>query len=123
MHGCKTGDAKISDSYGLDCKYIIHTVGPIYSGNKKDEEYLADCYDNCLYLAREHGLHSIAFPCIATGNFGYPKEEAMDIAVQTVLMWLAENDDYEMGVVFCCKDEDDFNMYQDYLNEELGDPE
>lgn len=123
LHGCKTGEAKITDSYDLDCKYVIHTVGPIYSGKKSDDDLLASCYDNSLYLAREHGLHQIAFPCISTGKYGFPKEDALDIAVQTVLEWMVDNDDYEMGVIFCCHDENDFNMYQDYLNEELGDPD
>lgn len=120
LHGCRTGEAKITDAYDLPCTYVIHTVGPIFSDKADDEADLADCYDNCLYMAREHGLHSIAFPCISTGYFNYPKEEACDIAVQTVLEWLAENDDYEMNITFCCKDDENYDIYQDYLDEELG---
>lgn len=120
LHGCGTGEAKITDAYDLNCEYVIHTVGPIYSGKQKDADDLADCYESCLYTAREHGLHQVAFPCISTGYFGYPKEEACDIAVQTVLQWLVDNDDYDMGITFCCKDEENYNIYQDYLDEELG---
>lgn len=123
LHGCRTGEAKITDAYDLDCDYVIHTVGPIYSEKKKDEDDLADCYDSCLYTAREHGLHSIAFPCISTGYFGFPKEDACDIAVQTVLQWLTDNDDYQMAVTFCCKDDENYDIYQEYLDEELGDPD
>ena len=123
LGGCRTGEAKITDSYDLPCKYVIHTVGPIYSGKAKDADDLADCYDNSLYLAREHGLRSVAFPCISTGDFGYPKEDAMDIAVQTVLNWFMENDDYAMAVTFVTNDEDNFKMYQEYLNSELGEPD
>lgn len=121
LHGCRTGEAKITDAYDLKCNYVIHTVGPMYSNKPEDEEDLADCYENCLYMAREHGLHSIAFPCISTGYFGYPKEDACDIAVQTVLDWLGDNDDYEMSITFCCKDDENYDIYQDYLDEELGD--
>lgn len=121
LHGCKTGEAKITDAYDLKCSYVIHTVGPMYSNKADDDADLSDCYDNCLYMAREHGLHSITFPCISTGYFNYPKEEACDIAIQTVLDWLSENDDYEMEVTFCCKDDENYNIYQDYLDNELGD--
>ncbi len=121
LHGCRTGEAEITDAYDLKCNYVIHTVGPMYSGKDDDEADLADCYDSCLYMAREHGLHSITFPCISTGYFNYPKEEACDIAVQTVLDWLSENDDYEMDVTFCCKDDENYDIYQNYLDEELGD--
>ena len=120
LHGCRTGEAKITDAYDLDCDYVIHTVGPIYSGKKKDEDDLAECYENCLYTAREHGLHSIAFPCISTGYFSFPKEDACDIAVQAVLGWLADNDDYNMNITFCCQDEENYDIYQNYLDEELG---
>ncbi len=121
LHGCRTGEAKITDAYDLKCTYVIHTVGPMYSNKADDEADLADCYENCLYMAREHGLHSIAFPCISTGYFGYPKDEACDIAVQTVLEWLSENDDYELNITFCCKDDENYEIYQDYLDDELGD--
>ena len=121
LNGCETGGAKITGAYRLPCNYVIHTVGPMYSNKSDDEADLAECYDSCLYMAREHGLHSITFPCISTGYFGYPKKDACDIAVQTVLEWLTDNDDYEMEVTFCCKDDENYNIYQEYLDEELGD--
>ena len=84
LHGCRTGEAKITKGYRLKAKYIIHTVGPIYSGTAEDAAQLADCYRNSLNLAKEHELHSIAFPAISTGVYGYPLEDATEIAVKTV---------------------------------------
>ena len=77
LHGCRTGEAKITKGYRLKAKYIIHTVGPIYSGTAEDATQLADCYRNSLDLAKEYELHSIAFPAISTGVYGYPLEDAM----------------------------------------------
>ena len=84
LHGCRTGEAKITKGYRLKAKYIIHTVGPIYSGTAEDAAQLADCYRNSLNLAKEHDVHSIAFPAISTGVYGYPLEDATEIAVKTV---------------------------------------
>ena len=84
LHGCRTGEAKITKGYRLKAKYIIHTVGPIYSGTAEDVAQLADCYRNSLNLAKEHDVHSIAFPAISTGVYGYPLEDATEIAVKTV---------------------------------------
>ena len=70
LHGCRTGEAKITKGYRLKAKYIIHTVGPIYSGTAEDAAQLADCYRNSLNLAKEHDVHSIAFPAISTGVYG-----------------------------------------------------
>ena len=88
LHGCRTGEAKITKGYRLRAKYIIHTVGPIYSGTAEDAAQLADCYRNSLNLAKEHDVHSIAFPAISTGVYGYPLEDATEIAVKTVAQWL-----------------------------------
>ena len=77
LHGCRTGEAKITKGYRLKAKYIIHTVGPIYSGTAEDAAQLADCYRNSLDLAKEYELHSIAFPAISTGVYGYPLEDAV----------------------------------------------
>lgn len=104
LHGCHTGEAKITKGYRLKAKYIIHTVGPIYSGTVQDAELLADCYRNSLNLAKEHGIHSIAFPAISTGVYGYPLEEATEIAVNTVAQWLEAHPEAEMQVIFCCFD-------------------
>ena len=81
LHGCNTGEAKITKGYRLKAKYVIHTVGPIYSGRPSDEVDLRNCYYNSLELAKVHDIHSIAFPAISTGVYGYPMQEAEKIAL------------------------------------------
>ena len=112
LHGCRTGEAKITKGYRLRAKYIIHTVGPIYSGTAEDAAQLADCYLNSLNLAKEHNVHSIAFPAISTGVYGYPLEDATAIAVKTVVQWLEDHADYAMQVIFCCFDARTERVYQ-----------
>ena len=112
LHGCRTGEAKITKGYRLKAKYIIHTVGPIYSGTAEDAAQLADCYRNSLALAKEHDVHSIAFPAISTGVYGYPLEDATEIAVKTVAQWLEAHADYAMQVIFCCFDARTERVYQ-----------
>ena len=112
LHGCRTGEAKITKGYRLKAKYIIHTVGPIYSGTAEDAAQLADCYRNSLDLAKEHDVHSIAFPAISTGVYGYPLEDATEIAVKTVAQWLEDQADYAMQVIFCCFDARTERVYQ-----------
>ena len=112
LHGCRTGEAKITKGYRLKAKYIIHTVGPIYSGTAEDAAQLADCYRNSLDLAKEHEVHSIAFPAISTGVYGYPLEDATEIAVKTVAQWLEAHADYAMQVIFCCFDARTAQVYQ-----------
>ena len=112
LHGCRTGEAKITKGYRLKAKYIIHTVGPIYSGTAEDAAQLADCYRNSLNLAKEHDVHSIAFPAISTGVYGYPLEDATEIAVKTVAQWLEAHADYAMQVMFCCFDARTERVYQ-----------
>ena len=112
LHGCRTGEAKITKGYRLRAKYIIHTVGPIYSGTAEDAAQLADCYRNSLDLAKEHDVHSIAFPAISTGVYGYPLEDATEIAVKTVAQWLEAHADYAMQVIFCCFDARTERVYQ-----------
>ena len=82
----ETGDAMLTPGFNLPAKYIIHTVGPIcrHRVTEKNKKELVSCYSSSLHLAREHGLSSIAFPCISTGEFGYPNEEAAIIAIETV---------------------------------------
>ncbi len=85
LHGCNTGEAKITKGYRLPAKYVIHTVGPVWHGGKHHEpELLADCYRSSLKLAMDKGLNSVAFPAISTGVYGYPKEDAARIAVKTI---------------------------------------
>ena len=112
LHGCRTGEAKITKGYRLKAKYIIHTVGPIYSGTAEDAAQLADCYRNSLNLAKEHDVHSIAFPAISTGVYGYPLEDATEIAVKTVAQWLEAHAYYAMQVIFCCFDARTERVYQ-----------
>ena len=112
LHGCRTGEAKITKGYRLKAKYIIHTVGPIYSGTAEEAAQLANCYRNSLNLAKEHDVHSIAFPAISTGVYGYPLEDATEIAVKTVAQWLEAHADYAMQVMFCCFDARTERVYQ-----------
>ncbi len=111
LHGCRTGEAKLTKGYRLKAKYVIHTVGPIYSGAANDAVLLKNCYVNSLRLARQNDIHSIAFPAIATGVYGYPLEEAVNIACDAVEEWLSQNNDYEMKVIFSCFDDRTFLAY------------
>jgi ribA/ribD-fused uncharacterized protein len=92
LNGCDTGEAKITGAYNLPCKYVIHTVGPVWNGGTHQEaELLANCYKNSLQVAVEHGIRSIAFPSISTGVYSYPLEEAAEIAVKTVNDFIAKH--------------------------------
>ena len=106
LHGCQTGNAKITNGYRLPCKYVIHTVGPVWNGGKNNEaEKLAECYWNSLMLAVEHDCSSIAFPNISTGIYGFPKALAAKIAVETVREFLETTKVIEK-VIFVCFDEE-----------------
>lgn len=115
LGGCKTGEAKITGGYRLKANYVIHTVGPIYSRSPQDEALLSDCYRNSLTLARENGIHSIAFPAISTGIYGYPLKEAVPIAVHTIRQWLKENSEDSMTVILCCFDRRTYVCYESAL--------
>ena len=94
LHGCETGEAKITGAYKLPCQYVIHTVGPIWNGGGHHEaELLANCYKNSLKLAMNHGIRSIAFPSISTGVYSYPLQQAAGIAVRAVSEFVAANPD------------------------------
>ena len=94
LHGCETGEAKITGAYNLPCKYVIHTVGPIWNGGEHQEaELLANCYKNSLQLAMSNGIRSIAFPSISTGVYSYPLDQAADIAVHAVSEFVGANPD------------------------------
>lgn len=89
LHGCPTGEARLTKAYDLPCEYVIHTVGPVwYGGGRKEPELLASCYLNSLKTAVENGIRTVAFPSISTGVYGYPVEKAAKIAVKTVRQFL-----------------------------------
>ena len=138
---CPTGEARITPGFKLPAKYVIHTVGPVYrDGQHGEPEKLAACYRNSLALAAEYGCKSIAFPCISTGIYGYPKEEAAQIAMREVKRFLppTENAEEESGrarspsapsqdgravaprppmeIIFCCFSEMDMNIYASILS-------
>ncbi len=118
-HEEPTGQAKITHGYNLPAKWVIHTVGPIIYGPYPTEEeckLLADCYRNCLKLASEHRLESIAFCCISTGEFRFPQAKAAEIAVATVLDYLKEQPDCTLSaIVFNVFKDQDLALYKKLL--------
>lgn len=101
LHGCKTGDAKITKGYNLPAKYVIHTVGPVWHGGEKGEpDLLGSAYRRSLEVAKENDIHSIAFPAISTGVYRFPKDLADEIATKTVEDFLNENPEYKLEVTF-----------------------
>ncbi len=115
LHGCNTGEAKITRGYRLKAKYVIHTVGPIYLGRLSDAVDLRNCYYNSLELAKTHDIHSIAFPAISTGVYGYPMQEAAEIALAAIKEWLQENEDYDLQVIMSCFSQQTYDCYQKVL--------
>lgn len=114
---CKTGEAVMTTGGKLPAKFVIHTVGPVWNGGKKNEAtLLANCYKKSLQLALENKLVSVAFPNISTGIYGYPKKEAAQIAIKAVSGFLAQND-FMDKVYFVCFDEENFHLYQELINE------
>jgi O-acetyl-ADP-ribose deacetylase (regulator of RNase III) len=112
LHGCPTGQAKLTKGYRLPAKYVIHTVGPMWHGGRSGEpELLASCYRSCFALAREHGLHTLAFPAISCGVYGYPIDEAVEIAVRETAAEMKKNDALE-EVIFACFGEEVYMSYQ-----------
>lgn len=112
---CKTGDAVITTGGMLPARYVIHTVGPVWNGGKKNEdEMLANCYSNSLKLALAHRITTIAFPNISTGIYGYPKREAAKVAVNIVSRFL-ETDHFLDKVHFVCFDEENHSLYKTLL--------
>ncbi len=117
LHGCETGQAKITNGYQLPAKYVIHTVGPIYSGSNQDDKLLRNCYLNSLALAKSRGLHSIAFPAISTGAYGFPASRAAHIAFTAVKNWLEQNADYQMKIIMCAFNSKTAQLYRQELAE------
>lgn len=113
LNGCKTGQAKITKGYKLAAKHVIHTVGPIWNGGKNQEpDHLGNCYRNSLQLAKDNGLHSIAFPNISTGVYRFPKPLAAEIAVNTTKAFIEANPDYFTEVIFVCFDDENYGLYE-----------
>lgn len=117
LGGCETGQAKITKGYRLPARYVIHTVGPVWTGGDHGErELLASCYRSCFQIARERGLKSLAFPAISCGVYRFPVKQAVEIAVRETRAELEKNDAIET-VIFACFGEDIFEAYQQALKE------
>ena len=117
LRGCNTGDAKLTPGFKLPARYVIHTVGPVwYGGARNERQQLASCYRRSLEVGAEHGLASIAFPCISTGAYGFPPELAAPIAIATV-KGLIEAQPSLREVVFCNYSQDDFELYCELLGQ------
>jgi O-acetyl-ADP-ribose deacetylase (regulator of RNase III) len=111
LHGCETGEAKLSPGFNLPAKFIIHTVGPVWHGGSRNEDgLLADCYKNSLRLAAENNIKSIAFPAISTGVYGFPHERAADIAINEVKNFISGTKTFEK-IIFVCFDSLTYNIY------------
>lgn len=118
LHGCDTGDAKLTGAYDLPCKYVIHTVGPVWGGGSRGEaELLANCYKNSLRVAIENGIRSVAFPSISTGAYRFPLEEAAHIAVSTIRRFAEENPDKLDLVEWILFDKRTFDAYEKALKD------
>ena len=113
LNGCGTGQAKITRAFKLPSKFVIHTVGPVWTGGEKNEaSLLSSCYTRSLSLACDHELATIAFPAISTGAYGYPLMKATQIAVESVANWQLV---YPKNVIFCCFDNQTLNIYEEIL--------
>ncbi len=112
LNGCEPGDVRITGGYRLPAKKVIHAVGPVWQGgNRREPGLLAACYRKSIALAQENGLRSIAFPCISTGVYGYPIEQATPVAIAAVSQALEDARGIEK-VVFCCFSAGDFAIYE-----------
>ena len=115
LGGCQTGSSKITKGYNLSAKFVIHTVGPIWHGGEsKEDELLASCYKTSFKLAQENNIKTIAFPCISTGVYRFPKDRAARIAVSTTKEVLGQDRKIE-SIVFTCFDEENFGIYNSLL--------
>lgn len=115
LGGCATGEAKITAGYRLKARHVIHTVGPVWQGGKRNEpELLASCYRRSLEVAADHDLVAVAFPSISTGVYGYPKDAAASIAISTVSAFLTAPSALR-EVTFCCFSQGDLTLYESLL--------
>ena len=112
LGGCETGQAKITKGYRLPCRYVIHTVGPVWKGGQAGEkELLESCYRSALALARDNGCESVAFPLISSGVYGYPKDEAVEVAVTTIQAYLAAHPERPLEVRLVLHSRADYERY------------
>lgn len=117
LGGCPTGEARITGGHRLPARFVIHAVGPVYRGGRAGEaQLLRSAYDHALMLAAEAGAESVAFPCISTGVYGYPKPQACAIAVEAVRGWMSCHE-LPRTVIFCCFERADFELYTGQLAE------
>ena len=115
LGGCETGGARLSPGFRLPARYIIHTVGPVWKGGDSGEgELLKNCYENAFMTAIEYSISTIAFPCISTGIYGYPRDQAAKIAIQV----MNEKDDYFDQIIVCCFSDDDAEIYRKLLTDQ-----
>lgn len=116
LGGCPTGEARITAGYDLPARFVIHAMGPVYrQGDSAQTGLLRGCYEASLELAADVGAATVAFPCISTGVYGYPKTEACEIAVRTVTEWLLSAE-LPRSVVFCCFDAENAGLYERQLS-------
>lgn len=116
LGGCPTGEARITAGYDLPARFVIHAVGPVYrQGDNAQAGLLRGCYEASLKLVAEVGADTVAFSCISTGVYGYPKAEACEIAVRTVSEWLLSAE-LPRSVVFCCFDAENAGLYERRLS-------
>lgn len=118
LHGCETGQAKITKGYDLPAKHVIHTAGPVYRGGARGEpELLYSCYRNSLELAVQNGVKTIAFPCISTGAYGYPFDDACKIALRAIGDFLRQ-DESILEVLLVCFGSAEFKRYNEIFTSE-----
>jgi O-acetyl-ADP-ribose deacetylase len=117
LGGCKIGDAKLTKGYRLPARFVIHTVGPVWQGgNHRESEILHQCYRKCLTIAAKENLKTVAFPCISTGIYGYPKKLAAKVAISECQFFLLSNS-VLIEIIFCCYDNENYEIYQNILSE------
>ncbi len=119
LGGCRTGEAKISGAYELPADYVVHTVGPVYSGSPEDPELLESSYRNSLQLAVDKGIESVSFPALSTGAFGYPEEEAGRIALETMIDFLENHSGPEL-VRLVLYGRSSFELHKEILKQITG---
>ena len=117
LHGCETGDAKITNGYRLPARHVIHAVGPVWHGGDScEDELLASCYRRAIELCQMHSLASVAFPAISTGVYRFPADRAAELAVKTVIGELKAAP-VVSRVIFCCFSDDSARLHRQALDQ------